>query len=321
MRRIGVLTSGGDAPGLNAALRAVVRAAVESDVAVAGIQWGYEGLLDDDIVPLDRRSIVNIVHRGGTVIGTARSERFMTPEGRAEAIAVLERHGIDGLVVIGGDGTFRGADRLTAEGGPPTIGIPATIDNDVVGTDRTLGFDTAVNTALGAIDRIRDTSASHGLVHFVEVMGRHCGEIALASGLAGGAEAVLVPEIPVSIDRLAEQLGEHIAAGKQSSLIVVAEGAYAGGAHTVAAEVGERLQVDFRVTVLGHVQRGGAPTAADRTLGGIFGVESVGMLLRGVGGVSVGEVSGQVETTPFATSGSGHRALDEELQRVARVLA
>jgi 6-phosphofructokinase 1 len=238
--RIGVLTSGGDAPGMNACIRAVVRRAIERGSEVVGIERGYAGLLQGNFRPLDRRSVVNVIHRGGTILGTARSERFKVPEGRAEARETIRADRIEGVVLIGGDGTFRGAELWEAEGGPPTVGVPGTIDNDVGGTDRSIGSDTAVNTALEAIDRIRDTAASHELLHFVEVMGRHCGWLALAAGAAGGAEVVLIPETEIDLDALVAGIGTALEAGKRWVIAVVSEGVQ-GGAQEVATQVGRGL--------------------------------------------------------------------------------
>ena len=299
MKRIAVLTSGGDAPGMNAAIRAVVRTGIASGLEVVGIRRGYAGLLDEEFMPLDRSSVVNVIQRGGTMLGTARSERFRSPEGVTAAVAVLATRDIDGVVLIGGDGTFRGAVALAEAGGPPAVGIPGTIDNDVFGTDRCLGFDTAVNTALDSIDRIRDTATSHELLHFVEVMGRHSGWLAATAGLAGGAEAVLVPERPDQIDELCDHVAASVAAGKRSVIVAVAEGDDSGGAAAAATTVGRRLGLDYRVTTLGHVQRGGSPTASDRILGGMLGVAAVDLLVAGRGMVMLGEAGGAIVETPF----------------------
>jgi 6-phosphofructokinase 1 len=246
---------------------------------------------------------------------------MLTDEGLAEAVAVLGSHHIDGLVLIGGDGTFRGGAALEAAGGPPTVGVPGTIDNDVPGTDRSLGFDTAVNTAVEAIDRIRDTAASHELLHFVEVMGRHCGAIALAAGVAGGAEAVLVPEAPVSDDGLADHIAAAMAGGKRSVIVVVSEGARPQGAAAVAGHIGARLGLEYRVTVLGHVQRGGSPSAADRILAAVLGVEAVAALAEGARGVFVGERAGRTSRAPYGSGSGPGFGLDARLAAVAAVLA
>ncbi|MDM7323650.1 MAG: 6-phosphofructokinase, partial [Thermus sp.] len=266
MKRIGVFTSGGDAPGMNAAIRAVVRQAYALGLEVIGIRRGYAGMLLGEMVPLGVRDVANILQRGGTILLTARSQEFLTEEGRAKAAEKLRAAGIEGLVAIGGDGTFRGAMRLAEEHRIPVVGVPGTIDNDLYGTDYTIGFDTAVNTALDAIDRIRDTAASHERVFFIEVMGRESGFIALDVGLAGGAEVIAVPEEPLDPKAIAEGLVESLQRGKNSSIVVVAEGAYPGGAAGLLAAIREHVPVEARVTVLGHVQRGGSPTAKDRIL-------------------------------------------------------
>ncbi|RTH04063.1 6-phosphofructokinase, partial [Thermus scotoductus] len=266
MKRIGVFTSGGDAPGMNAAIRAVVRQAYALGLEVIGIRRGYAGMILGEMVPLGVRDVANILQRGGTVLLTARSQEFLTKEGRAKAAEKLKAAGIEGLVAIGGDGTFRGAMRLLEEHKVPVVGVPGTIDNDLFGTDYTIGFDTAVNTALEAIDRIRDTAASHERVFFIEVMGRSSGFIALDVGLAGGAEVIAVPEEPVDPKTIAEGLMESLRRGKSSSIVVVAEGAYPGGAAGLLAAIQEHVRVEARVTVLGHIQRGGSPTAKDRIL-------------------------------------------------------
>lgn len=318
--RMGVLTSGGDAPGMNACIRSVVRTALERGVDVLGIRRGYAGIYDEAIEPLTRPSIVNIVQRGGTVLGTSRSPRMRTEEGLAEAVAILARHRIDALVLIGGDGTFRGGAALEAAGGPATVGIPGTIDNDVAGTDVTLGFDTAVNTAVEAIDRIRDTASSHELLHFVEVMGRHCGAIALHAAVAGGAEAVLVPEAELDDRTLAARISEELRAGKRSVIVVLSEGARAGSAEQAAASVAGLLDLEFRLTVLGHVQRGGSPSAADRILGALFAVEAVDALLAGDRSCFVGRRDGTIVRVPYAEMDGRRQVLDPRLIRAAHLI-
>lgn len=321
MRRIGVLTSGGDAPGMNACIRAVVRVGLEHGMEVLGIRRGYAGLLAGEIEPLERRSVANVIHHGGTILGTSRSGEFRTPEGRARARGILAEQAIEGLIPIGGDGTFRGAHALVTEGGPPCIGVPGTIDNDVVGTDRSLGFDTAVNTALEAIDRIRDTAASHELVHFVEVMGRHCGWLALAAGVAGGAEAVLVPETPTDVAVIAARIEDELDRGKRFFIVVVAEGDETGGARAVAAEVERLVRRETRVTTLGYIQRGGAPTAADRILGGRLGAAAVDALAAGHTGRMVGEVGGKIVLTPLEETWAGRHELPTDLLALSSRLA
>lgn len=302
MKRIAVLTSGGDAPGMNAALRGVVRTADALGAEVLGVEFGYRGLIKNRMRPLDARSVSGIIQLGGTFLGTARSERFLTPEGREEAAAHLKAHDVEGLVVIGGDGSFRGADVLSKEHGIATVGIPGTIDNDLGGTDFTLGFDSAVNVALEAIDRIRDTASSHERLFFVEVMGRRAGWLALYAGLAGGASAVLVPERPTDIEGVRERVRGSFAMGKTFCIVVVAEGDDAGGAYGIADNVVAGTTFDARVTVLGHVQRGGAPTMRDRVLGATLGHASVKALLQGEDRIMVGERSGEVIRTPLETS-------------------
>ncbi len=298
MKRLAVLTSGGDAPGMNAAIRAVVRAGLASDCEVFGIERGYVGLLDDHMRPLDRASVVNIIQRGGTVLGTGRCEAFTTVDGIERACEVLAARQIDGLVVIGGDGTFRGASALLAAGGPPCVGVPGTIDNDVFGADRSIGFDTAVNTALDAIDRVRDTATSHEMLHFIEVMGRHSGWLAVGAGLAGGVEVVLCPELDDDLDDVAGQMQRSLDAGKRSILVVVAEGFGHGAAHT-AQSIGLKLGLEYRVTKLGYTQRGGSPTALDRTNAGALGAAAVDALLAGKSGIMVGHRGEAIVETPF----------------------
>lgn len=318
---IGVFTSGGDAPGMNAAIRAVVRAAHYHGVRISGIMGGYDGMVHGDIRPMAVRDVSNIVQRGGTILRSARSEAFRTVEGRAQAKHALGAAGIDALVAIGGDGTFTGALLFEREHGIPTIGIPGTIDNDLAGTDVTLGFDTATNTAMEAVDRIRDTASAHDRLFFVEVMGRTSGAIALHCGIAAGAEFVMVPERPEGIAELVAAL-EKASSSKSSVIVIVAEGDEEGGAYAVARKVKERYDhYDTRVTVLGHVQRGGNPSVADRVLAGRSGVAAVEALLAGRSGAMVGVVNGQVVLVPFAEAIGTRRALDPELLRVLGVLA
>lgn len=321
MKRIGVLTSGGDAPGMNAAVRAVVRCGVAQGLDVIGIRRGYAGLLEGDIVELGPRSVANIIHRGGTILGTARCEEMKTDAGLRKAAANLGTFGIDGLVAIGGDGTFRGALALSQLTDIHVVGAPGTIDNDLYGTDATIGFDTAVNTAVEAIDRLRDTAEAHQRLFFVEVMGRTRGFIALAVGVAGGAEDVLVPEVPTNLDVLSDSISAQLAAGKRASIIVVSEGDDAGHAFEVAQKLGSRLVLDYRVCVLGHVQRGGAPTAQDRLLASKLGAGAVLTLAEGRSGVMVGLVNGQVVETPFEKTFTGRKDLDTELLYLMKVLA
>ena len=285
MKRIGLLTSGGDAPGMNAAIRAVVRSGIFFGMEVYGIERGYAGLIDDNIVKMEMRSVSNIVQCGGTRLRTARCLEMMTVEGQKKALDTLEKHGIEGLVVIGGDGSFKGAKTLS-EYGVPTIGIPGTIDNDLEYTDYTLGFDTAVNTCLDIINKLRDTMTSHERVSVVEVMGRHCGDIALYSGIASGAEIIVVPELPFDISEIASRINRSRAQGKHSNIIVVAEGVMS--AEKFAAQLQQVTEYSVRPTCIGHVQRGGSPTMSDRMLAAQFGNKAVRLLNEGIGNRVVG---------------------------------
>ncbi len=286
MKRIGLLTSGGDAPGMNAAIRAVVRSGIYFGMEVFGIERGYAGLIEDNVVPMEMRSVSNIVQCGGTKLRTARCLEMMTKEGKDQAVKTLEKHGIEGLVVIGGDGSFRGARALTEEYGVPTIGIPGTIDNDLEYTDYTLGFDTAVNTCLDIINKLRDTMTSHERVSVVEVMGRHCGDIALYSGIASGAEIIVVPEIQFDMQNIVSRINRSRSNGKHSNIIVVAEGVM--GAEQFAKQLQEFTEYSVRPTCIGHVQRGGSPTMADRMLAAQFGNKAVRLLNDGIGNRVVG---------------------------------
>ena len=321
IEHIGVFTSGGDSPGMNAAIRAVVRAGVANGLRVSGIMGGYDGLVQDQVRPLGARDVSNIIQRGGTILRSARSEAFRTVEGRTQAHATTQRHGMDALVAIGGDGTFTGAHILFEEHGSRVIGLPGTIDNDLFGTDRTIGFDTAVNTAVEAMDKIRDTASSHDRLFFVEVMGRDAGFIALASEIASGAEYVMVPERYQGIEALTDEL-KKASRSKSSSIVVVAEGDEQGGAFAVAEKVKKQLpERDMRVTVLGHLQRGGSPTAMDRILASRLGVAAVEHLLQGRHGCMLGEVNGTVVATPFATAIGQRKPLQEELLALIPILS
>lgn len=278
MKRIAVLTSGGDAPGMNAAIRAVVRYCIYHGVEVYGVIRGYKGLMNGDIKQMNVSSVGDIIQRGGTILKSARALEFMEEAGRQKAIEVLEKNQIDGLIVIGGDGSFRGAREMSLRG-IPAIGIPGTIDNDLAYTEYTIGFDTAVNTAIDAISKLRDTSSSHERVSIIEVMGRHCGDIALYSGMGGGAEAILVPEIPYDLDGIGNKLLESAKRGKTQSIIVVAEGA--AKAEQIAEEISKRTKMECRTTILGHIQRGGSPTSYDRILASKLGAAAVECLIRG----------------------------------------
>ncbi len=316
MKRIGVLTSGGDAPGMNAAIRAVVRGAIDNDIEVYGIMRGYAGLLADDMIPMTRSSVSNIIQRGGTILKTARCEEFTTHEGRLPAIENIKKRGLDGIVVIGGDGSFRGAKALS-EAGVPAIGIPGTIDNDIAYTDYTLGFDTACNTVLYCINNLRDTMESHERINIVEVMGRNCGDIALYTGITGGAEAIVLPEDPMSVAEVAEALRRSRARGKRSHIVVLAEGA--GKAADFEKELSV-LGLDVRSTVVGHIQRGGAPTMTDRMLGSRFGYHAVQLLKEGIGNRVIGIVGNEIRDFDIIEALSKPRVFNSELYHASKVL-
>lgn len=285
MKRIGVLTSGGDSPGMNAAVRAVVRKGIYHDMEVYGIYHGYAGLIAGHIEKLELGSVGDIIHRGGTKLYTARCPEFKTVEGRKKGIEQLKKHGIEGLVVIGGDGSYMGAKKLTEEGFP-CIGVPGTIDNDIPGTDLTIGFDTALNTVIDSIDKIRDTATSHERTYVIEVMGRHAGDIALWAGLAGGAETILIPEADFDMDDVITRLDRGHERGKKHSIIIVAEGV--GSGVEIGKQIEKKTSFETRVSVLGHIQRGGSPTAADRVLASRLGAYAVELLIQGKGGRCVG---------------------------------
>jgi 6-phosphofructokinase 1 len=300
MKKIGVFTSGGDSPGMNACIRAVVRTALYHGIEVAGIMRGYNGMIHDEIIPMYSHSVSNIIQQGGTILKTARSEEFMTYEGRKTAFQNLQKHGIQGLVAIGGNGTFTGAKIFYEEFGLPVIGCPGTIDNDLYGTDYTIGFDTAVNTAVDAIDKIRDTANAHDRLFFIEVMGRDTGYIALHSGIASGAEVVLIPETLTSIDEIIQILNLGKERKKSSSIVVVAEGDEEGGALEIANKVKEKFSYySTRVMILGHLQRGGRPTANDRILASHLGAAAVQGLLDGKKNVMAGMVNQEIVFTLF----------------------
>ncbi len=319
--RIGVLTSGGDAPGMNACIRAIVRSAASYEIKVIGIQGGYAGLLEDRFVELNPRSVANIIQRGGTFLETARCEEMKTPEGVKRSIEALERNDIEALITIGGDGTFRGAVALSQAGKIKIIGIPGTIDNDVYGTDYTIGFDTAVNTALNAIDKIRDTAESLQRPFFIEVMGKSTGFIALDVGIAGGAEDVLIPEIETKIEDVCWNIEQNFKKGKKSSIIVVAEGDDAGGVFQIAQQVWEKLKLEYRICVLGHIQRGGSPTVRDRILASRLGVAAVETLVQGKSGYMMGEQNCQITHTPLEDTFQKRKKLDSDMLRLIKLLA
>lgn len=323
MMKIGVLTSGGDAPGMNAAVRAVARYAIFNDVKVMGINRGYQGLIEGDIFEMTLSSVGDIIHRGGTILKSARCEEFRTKEGRKKAINVLKVFGIEGLVVIGGDGSFMGAKKLSEEG-IAAIGIPGTIDNDLAYTDYTIGFDTAVNTVLDAISKIRDTSTSHGRANIVEVMGRHCGDIALYAGLAGGAESIILPEEGFCIDSVCKKLIQGKNRGKLHSIIMLAEGVVAEGSQN-AFEVGKEIQdktgIDTRVTVLGHIQRGGSPTANDRILASRMGAKAVELLMNNESGKVVGIKGNELFALDINEALSKSKGFNKDMYELAKILS
>jgi 6-phosphofructokinase 1 len=320
MKRIGVFTSGGDAPGMNACIRAVVRTGIYNGCEVAGIQYGYEGMIEGKFVELSARSVSNIVQRGGTILRTARSEQFRTAEGRARAAEHLRARGVEGIVAIGGDGTFQGAVKLSEEHGFPVVGVPGTIDNDLFGTDFTIGYDTAVNTAMEAIDKIRDTAASHDRLFYVEVMGRDSGFIALDVGISSGAEHIAIPEAQISIQDLKEEL-ESFKKLKSSAIIIVAEGEEEGGAFSLAEKIKGVAGYDYRVCVLGHIQRGGSPSARDRLLASRLGVSAVEALLEGQKDIMVGEIHGRMAFTPLRDTWAKRKTIDSDMWRVSAILS
>jgi len=321
LKKIGVLTSGGDAPGMNACIRAVVRTGLHHGLEVYGIKAGYNGLINDEFLSLKSHDVSNIIQRGGTILKTARSKEFMTSDGRKQAFHNIQKHELDGLVVIGGNGTFTGADIFIREFDFPIMGAPGTIDNDLYGTDNTIGYDTALNTVMEAVDKIRDTADSHNRLFFIEVMGRDAGFIALRSGIAGGAEDILIPETVTHIDELVENLDNSFRHNKKSGIIIVAEGDDAGGAFEVAAKVKERYNhYDTRVTVLGHIQRGGSPSSADRILASALGYASVNALVKGRKGEMVGIVNKQIAYTPFEKAIKHNKEIRKDLLEMARIL-
>ncbi|WP_423736117.1 6-phosphofructokinase [Chitinophaga caseinilytica] len=322
VNNIAVLTSGGDAPGMNAAIRAVVRTGIYHHLNVYGVMYGYKGMLTGEIFPMEGKSVANIIQRGGTVLKTARCMEFYQPEGRKKAYENLKKFGIDGLVVIGGDGSFKGAQKFSQEFDIPCIGLPGTIDKDIAGTDFTIGFDTAVNTAVEAIDKIRDTADAHDRLFIIEVMGRDAGYIALHSGIATGAEHILIPEHKTNIDDVIDSLTANERRSKMVNLIVVAEGDEFGGADEVARHVKERMpQLDTRVTVLGHIQRGGSPTCLDRLVASRMGYAAVEALINGVSNVMVGIVNNEIQFTPLDKAVKAKQQIDPEWLKIVKILA
>ncbi len=319
MKRIGLLTSGGDAPGMNAAIRAVVRSGIYFGMEVYGIERGYAGLMDDIVVPMEMRSVSNIVQFGGTKLRTARCMEMLTVEGQKKAVDTLEKHGIEGLVVIGGDGSFRGAKVLSEQYGVPTIGIPGTIDNDLEYTDYTLGFDTAVNTCLDIINKLRDTMTSHERVSVVEVMGRHCGDIALYSGIASGAEIIVVPEVAFDMSEIVSRINRSRASGKHSNIIVIAEGVM--GAEQFAKQLQACTTHSVRPTCIGHVQRGGSPTMADRMLAAQFGNKAVRLLNDGRGNRVVGIRNNKIIDMDIIEAVSMKKTFNYELYETLQMIS
>lgn len=324
IKRIAVFTSGGDAPGMNAAVRAIVRNAFNNDLHIYGIMRGYEGMIDGTIKRLETSDVSNIIHRGGTVLKTARSQRFMTPEGRQQAYENLMDSDIDALIAIGGNGTFTGAAQFIKEYPDVQIlGLPGTIDNDLYGTDFTIGFDTAVNTAVQAVDKIRDTADSHNRLFFVEVMGRHSGFIALHTAIAGGAGGVMIPEEDSSIEDVVKLLKRGAKRSKLFSIVIVAEGNKMGTVYDIARMVEEKIDFydDIKVTVIGHLQRGGSPSAFDRVLSSILGFSAVEGLLEGKSGMMVGIKNNNIHYTPFEEAIAKNKPLNKDLLRMAHILA
>ncbi|MBP1707636.1 MAG: 6-phosphofructokinase [Chloroflexi bacterium] len=320
MKRIAILTSGGDAPGMNAVIRAAVRTAIAKEFELIGIKRGYAGLIGGEIFALSRDEVSNIIGRGGSILESSRSPEFETVDGRKKAADNLRRNKIEGLIIVGGDGTFRGGALLVKEGGISILGVPSTIDNDVYGTDFTVGFDTAVSCAVEAIDRIRDTARTFERVFFIEVMGHHTGFIALQAAVAGGAEGLVIPEVPLEIEDLCLKLQEGRQSGKKSAIVVVAEAQKPGFSFEIAQEVTRRTGFETRVCVLGHLQRGGSPTAADRILGSNLGAAAIEALGQKMTGIIVGVVENRLTYTPLAETYQMKKALSPRLEQLTRIL-
>ena len=318
MKRIGVLTSGGDAPGMNAAVRAVVRKAIYHDMEVMGVFNGYQGLIEGKIKQLDLGSVGDIIQRGGTKLHSARCPEFVTEAGQQKAIDQMKKHGIEGLVVIGGDGSYRGAMALTSKGFP-CIGVPGTIDNDIPGTDYTIGFDTALNTVIDSIDKIRDTATSHERTFIIEVMGRGAGDLALWAGLAGGAETIVIPEVEFDIEDILARLRSGHERGKKHSIIIVAEGVM--NANEFAELLKKHGNIETRVSVLGHIQRGGSPSARDRVLASLFGARAVEVLMEGSGGLAIGMRNHEVVDYSMIEAFEGKHSTDLSMYKLSKELA
>jgi 6-phosphofructokinase 1 len=320
IKNLGILTSGGDAPGMNAVIRAVTRTAIQNHLKVYAIMKGYEGMIDGEIKQLLKSDVSGIIQKGGTILKTARSKRFMTPEGRKQAYHQLQKHQIDALVIIGGDGSFKGATVFSQEFDIPIVGIPGTIDNDMYGTDYTIGYDTCVNTVMEAVDKIRDTASSHNRVFFVEVMGREAGFVALQGGIACGAEAILVPEVTGQIENMMEMLATPDRQNK-SSIIFVAEGHTEGTTFEIAEKVKKRFpNLDVRVTILGHIQRGGSPTSYDRIAASRMGVASVEALLDDQKSIMIGLQNGEIVHVPLNKTVKLHKEVSKSLLDIAKIL-
>jgi len=320
IQSVGVLTSGGDAPGMNAAIRAVTRAGISNGMRVYGICRGYKGLISDEIAEFKTDSVSNIIQRGGTILKTARSQEFMTVEGRRLAYENMMKHGIEALIVIGGDGSLTGAGIFANEYNIPVVGLPGTIDNDLNGTDTTIGYDTALNTIMQSMDKIRDTATSHERLFFVEVMGRNCGYLALNSAIASGAEAAIIPEISIEKDQLGELIEQGFRKSKNSSMVLVTESEVTGGAIKLAERVKtEYPQYDVRVTILGHLQRGGSPTAQDRILASRMGIAAIQALLENQRNVMIGIRENEIDYVPFKRAIKKEREISKELLDVLRI--
>ncbi len=317
-QKIGLLTSGGDAPGMNAAIRAVVRKGIYHGMEIIGVRRGYAGLIQGDFQKMDLGSVADIIQRGGTILQTSRSDEFLTEQGRQKALEQMHKAGLEGLIVIGGDGTFRGGWELSKKG-MPVIGIPGTIDNDIPGTDSTIGFDTVVNTVVNCINNIRDTATSHERVFVIEVMGRESGQIALAAGLAGGAESILLPEIPLEINDIVANIRRGMTRGKRHSIIIVAEGA--GDAKQITEQIRKKLGIDTRLSILGYIQRGGSPTAQDRLLASRMGAEAVQLLLDGESGRMVALQKDRITSIPWEEVFSGQKTIRMDDYRLAGILS
>ena len=319
---VGILTSGGDAPGMNAAIRAVTRAAIYNGFDVKGIMRGYKGLITDEIIPFQTQNVSNIIQQGGTILKTARCEEFRTPEGRKIAYDNIIKHGISALVVIGGDGSLTGARIFASEYNFPIVGVPGTIDNDLFGTDTTIGYDTALNTIVESVDKIRDTATSHERIFFIEVMGREAGFLALNGAIASGAEAAIIPEIATEVDQLGEFIQQGFRKSKNSSIVLVAESELTGGAIGLAERVkNEFPQYDVRVTILGHIQRGGSPTAVDRILASRMGEAAIEAILDGQRNVMIGTMNGKIVYVPFAKAVKHDKGIDRGALELVKILS